>query len=187
MCEFFAISKQSTWISSNPPESIYSPPTVLSRCHRRENFEKWDALYIIGRVVFFLAISPRIQSLEVQGVLDDSLAASVGANQAKYLHWYAHSPRPRSFPNQIWRCGSICKSKWQKQRPGILLVSFSGNSAHPSKIWQGPIELWREKTMYMHCADCHSVLPFLGQEGGMLPPHGNLPVEPSQHVASPKK
>ena len=25
---------------------------------------------------------------------------------------------------------------------------FSWNSAHPSKIWQVPIELWREKTMY---------------------------------------
>ena len=45
-----------------------------------------------------------------------------------------------------------------------------------------------EKTpMYMHSADCHSLLLLLGQEGGRLPSQGNLPVEPSQHVASPKK
>ena len=35
-----------------------------------------------------------------------------------------------------------------------------------SKIWQIPIELWREKTIYMHSADCHSILLLLAQEGG---------------------
>ena len=41
--------------------------------------------------------------------------------------------------------------------------------------------------MYMHCADCPRVLLLLGQEGARMPPHGNLPVEPGQHVASLKK
>ena len=72
-------------------------------------------------------------------------------------------------------------------RPGILPFGFSGNPAHPSKICQVPIELWREKTMYMHGVDCPRILLLLGQEGARMPRHGNLPVEQSQHVASPKK
>ena len=36
--------------------------------------------------------------------------------------------------------------------------------------------------MYMNDAECHSILLLLGQEGEGLPPHWNLPVEPSQSV-----
>ena len=64
---------------------------------------------------------------------------------------------------------------------------FPGNPAHPSKICQVLIELWCEKTMYMHCVDCPRVFLLLSQEGARMPRHWNLPVEQSQHVVSPKK
>ena len=48
------------------------------------------------------------------------------------------------------------------------------------------LALGAKKIMYMHCADCHSILLLLGQEGARLPHHGNLAVEPRQHVVSPK-
>ena len=51
-----------------------------------------------------------------------------------------------------------CKSN---ERPGILPVCFAGNPAHSSKIWQVPIDLWSETTMYMHSADCHLVILIL--------------------------
>ena len=60
---------------------------------------------------------------------------------------------------------------------------FPGDSAHPSKIWQVPIgALAKKKKKNMHGADCHRVLLLLGQEGARLPPHGNLPVEPSLNM-----
>ena len=37
-------------------------------------------------------------------------------------------------------------------------VGFFGNPARPSKICQVPIELWREKTMFMHSVDCPRVV-----------------------------
>ena len=62
-----------------------------------------------------------------------------------------------------------------------------GRGNDPSKIWQVQIELWREKTKYMHGADCRRVLLLLGQKGGRLPTRGNLLMEPSQHAAGQKK
>ena len=48
-----------------------------------------------------------------------------------------------------------------------------------------------QKNMCMHGADCPRWLMLLGQRGArmpvIMPPHGNLLVEPSQHVASPKE
>ena len=67
-----------------------------------------------------------------------------------------------------------------------MVQGFSGNPAHPFELCKVPIELWRGKFMYIHGADCHGILLLLGQEGARLPHHGNLAVEPRQHVASPK-
>ena len=69
----------------------------------------------------------------------------------------------------------------------FFFFSFFGIPVHPSKIWQVPIKLWRENTMYMHHADCHLEFLLLGQEEGRLPRNGNLPVKLIQHVASQKK
>ena len=52
------------------------PQTVLS-LFPHENFKRWDTVCINGCVVFLKAILPQIHSLEVQGVLDDSLADSI--------------------------------------------------------------------------------------------------------------
>ena len=73
MCEFFAVT-----------DVIHPNPFTVHRPFSHGFVEKISnngmlcvSLVQLGCAVFFLAISPRIQSLEVQEVLDDSLAASV--------------------------------------------------------------------------------------------------------------
>ena len=81
-----------------------------------------------------------------------------------------------------------CKSNYRSNAQAFFLLVFPRiQHILPtcSKICQVPIGLGRQKNMYMHCVvDCSHVL---GQEGARMLPHGNLPVEPSQHAAIPKK
>ena len=75
---------------SNPSgfQVIHPNPFTVHRpfSHSSRKFRIRRCCVIVGRVVFFRAISPRlgIQTLDVQGVLYDSLAASNWANQAEY-------------------------------------------------------------------------------------------------------
>ena len=66
---------------------------------------------------------------------------------------------------------------------------FLGNAAHPSKFWQAPIELWREKNTpgtVQKKKITHLALLHLGQNKGQPPRHQNLSVEQSQLISHPR-
>ena len=140
------------------------------------------------------------------------LGASRGSRKRRTCHLRAQHPmtapqpdtrttrhrlarRPPPAPRSVnCRCGGrarrSCEVRACKRIPDASPMHsvwrFLGIAAHPSKFWQVPIELGREKTMYMHGANYRLALLRLGPNRGQLPPtprHHNLPVERCQNMS----
>ena len=81
------------------------------------------------------------------------------------------------------RSGDVgaCKSNDRSNAQAFFLSGFPGIQHILPRFVR------RERTMYMHGVDGPRILQLLGQEGARMLPHGNLAVEQSQDVASPKK